>query len=167
MNTDQLEQQLTPTTERPTEVGWYVFLRSGSMTPEHLKVWRRERNDELMVELVPISNSCFLGTWTGPIDLSELLDVVREVKRLNRETLLLGLITEERDEAQAVIREIKDGDNPDLWGELVKQRDESSKEVKRLRVALTEAAEMTEHEQDRTLIYNHCKQAATAEKGAG
>ena len=31
-----------------------------------------------------------------------------------------------------------------------------------LRLALHEAAEMTEHEADRTLIFNHCKQAAEA-----
>ena len=38
-------------------------------------------------------------------------------------------------------------------------------EVDRLREALQEAAEMTEHEADRTLIYNYCKQAVEAEEG--
>ena len=35
-----------------------------------------------------------------------------------------------------------------------------SADLARLREALLEAAEMTEHETDRTLIYNHCKQSA-------
>jgi len=37
--------------------------------------------------------------------------------------------------------------------------------IERLRAALLEAAEMTEFENDRTLIYNHCKQAAEAAGG--
>jgi len=33
-------------------------------------------------------------------------------------------------------------------------------EIDRLRAALVEAANMTDHESDRTLIYNHCMQSA-------
>ncbi len=35
-------------------------------------------------------------------------------------------------------------------------------EIRRLREALQEAADMTEHESDRTLIFNHCMEAAEA-----
>ncbi len=36
-------------------------------------------------------------------------------------------------------------------------------DAERLQDALHEVAEMIEHEADRTLIYNHCQQAAEAE----
>jgi len=46
-----------------------------------------------------------------------------EIKRLKEETILLALIAAERDELRAVVQEIDSGDNPDLWGTLVAQRD--------------------------------------------
>lgn len=36
-------------------------------------------------------------------------------------------------------------------------------EIERLRKALRDAADMTDHEVDRTLIYNHCMQAVESE----
>ncbi len=61
-----------------------------------------------------------------------------------------------------------------VWGVLRDAANEIQRlraEVKRLRSALREAAEMTEHEADRTLIYNHCMDArgddiGTLEDGA-
>ncbi|NQT40252.1 MAG: hypothetical protein HQ581_22355 [Planctomycetes bacterium] len=45
-----------------------------------------------------------------------------------------------------------------------KQIVDDAAEVKRLEAALRQAAEMTEHEDDRTRIFNHCMQAAEAAK---
>ena len=56
-----------------------------------------------------------------------------EIKRLNDETCLLAMIQQERDEAYAVIAEMQDGDNPELWGCLVADRNKLKVEVKRLR----------------------------------
>ena len=48
----------------------------------------------------------------------------------------------------------------DYQRQLLAEVDELRAEVERLQEALREAAGMTEYEQDRTLIYNHCMEAA-------
>ncbi len=136
----KLEARYTPTTDRPTEPGWY-WVEGGNGWFTFVLVWMNDTCDGILRTDggvgMPITNDYDDCTWTGPIDLDAMLEVVLQAKRLNRETLLLGLVTEERDEAYAVIREMKDDDNPDLWGSLVKQRDKSVTEVKRLREQLT------------------------------
>ena len=67
------------------------------------------------------------------------LVIIAAIERLKEETQLLALVTRERDELRAVVAEIDEGDNPELWGELVKQRDESLAEIKRLKQAMREA----------------------------
>ena len=66
-------------------------------------------------------------------DVEDMLELHAEVKRLKDETLLLGLLTEECSELRAVIEEMDGGDNADLWGTLVKQRDNSKKELDKIR----------------------------------
>lgn len=49
-----------------------------------------------------------------------------------------------------------------LLDEAIERIDELEAQNKQLKQALADAAEMTEYEENRTLIYNHCKQAAEA-----
>lgn len=101
MNTDKLEQQLTSTTERPTEVGSYWFQPKGLM-PLMVRVvdcspvlirWQGK-----LTELLGVHDG---GTWTGPLDLDAMREAVKQWKadvqdgmekneRLLDETIELG-----------------------------------------------------------------------------
>lgn len=73
----------------------------------------------------------------GPQSRALLRKAEAENKRLREEIVLLAVITQERDELRKVVEAIETGgDNPDLWGALVKQRDEGQAEVERLRAFL-------------------------------
>jgi hypothetical protein len=64
---------------------------------------------------------------------------VDEVERLREETILLALVTRERNEYRVVIQEMQgygSGDDPDLWASLVCERDNLQGEVKRLKTEL-------------------------------
>ncbi len=124
----QLLARYTPTSERPTEVGhfWWSSLRP---------------SDSRYVDVIaPLSDDAYTGgTWTGPIDPADMLEVLGRASTLKGHLNWVGWDSDGVAKAKA--------------------------EVKRLREALCEAAEMTDHEQDRTIIHNHCMQAAEAEKG--
>jgi len=76
-------------------------------------------------------------------DVVEVANLLRDVAMLKAETILLAVVTKQRDELRAVVQEMGDGDNPGLWGELVKQRDEALAEVERLRRGLGQLREHT------------------------
>jgi hypothetical protein len=59
-----------------------------------------------------------------------------ELERLKDELVLFALITKERDELRAVVQEIDDGDNPDLWGTLVSQRNDLQTTLAELKAKL-------------------------------
>lgn len=74
MNTDKIEQQLTPTTERPTEEGWYWWENEdGPLEPR----WFHIEYDGLNLYIPRQFNE---GNWAGPIDLAELLEVVKDTQ---------------------------------------------------------------------------------------
>lgn len=89
MNTEQLAQ-LTPTTERPTEEGWY-WLESVLHGFHFVKVFIPLIGALCVNKIgwcgtMEVKDERFDGdTWTGPIDLDAMLEVVRENKRLTAE----------------------------------------------------------------------------------
>ena len=57
--------------------------------------------------------------------------------KLKNELILFGMITQDRDRLAAAVEAMGDGNNPELWGELVKQRNDALAEA----VVAKEAAE--------------------------